>query len=180
MNNYRDTFIKPEYLHYFKQFSDFRDIVLPAKKKYSKTYKLSIFDFNLKLSLNKYNNNLRYVWKTNGNIKNDLLYPIINNIIGSHIKNVLNYMKTLNISVYSYKFSEHYRIGDIVGKNGTNIRYLMNRIANICKCSTTPEIEIDYSSRILHVHFNNNYCEFEVEILDQIIDDYLIDFTHFT
>ena len=147
MNNYRDTFIKPEYLHYFKQFSNFHDIIVPAKKLYLKTYKLSIFDFDVVLSLIKYNNNLRYVWKTK-NIKDDLLFPIINNIIGSHIKKLLNYMRSLNISIYSYKFSKHYRIGDIIGKNGTNIRCLMNRIKNICKCSTTPSIEIDHSSRI--------------------------------
>ena len=179
MNNYRDSFVKPEYLHYFNQFSNFQDIVIPAKKLYSKTYKLSIFDFDVVLSLIKYNNNLRYVWKTK-NIKDDLLYPIINDIIGSHIKNVLNYMRSLNISIYSYKFSEHYRIGDIIGKNGTNIRYLVNRIANICKCSTIPHIQIDKLSRVLHIHFNNNYSKIEVEILDQIIDEYLMDFTRFT
>ena len=53
----------------------------------------------------------------------------------------------------------------------------MNRIGNICKCSTTPCIEIDHSSRILHIHFNNNYCQFKVETLDHIIDEYLMDFT---
>ena len=179
MNNYRDTFIKPEYLHYFKQFSNFQDIVIPAKKLYSKTYKLSIFDFDVVLSLIKHNNNLRYVWKTK-NIENDIFYPIINNIIGSHIKNVLNYMKSLNISIYSYKFSERLHIGHIIGKNGTNIRYLMNRIKNICKCSTTPNIEIDHSSNILYIHFKNNYIDFEVEILDQIINEYLMDFTRYT
>ena len=39
MNNYRDTFIKPEYLHYFKKFSDFQDIVVPAKKNIRKHIK---------------------------------------------------------------------------------------------------------------------------------------------
>ena len=178
MNNYCDTFVKPEYIHYFI-LNVSNNVRNPVKLDYSKKYKKSIKNFSISIDIIIKNNNIRYTWTTDGDIQDDLLYPMINNRFSLHIKKTLEYLKTNNIKVYSYIISNIYDIGLIIGVNGRNKRYLENRIAQLCKCRSIPRVNVQTSNNILNIHFINQH-NFDKNQLDDIIDEYLMDFTVFT
>ena len=176
MSNYRDSFVKPEYIKYFNTFNLYEIIRNPVKLDYSKKYKKSIHDFDINIILSIKNKNIRYIWNTYGDVQDDLLHPLLNKYLTQHIKKSLEYLKKNNIKVYLYNFSDTYVIGQIVGSNGRNIRYLENRIAQLCKCRSIPRIHIEPSNNTIYIHFRDQ-SDFDKSKLDDIIDEYLLDFT---
>jgi len=177
MNNYYDTFIKPAYLYYFNKFSNAVNITNPAKRKYAELYDISDYkSLSLRVKLTTEEHNIRYIWKTNDNIDDDLLYPIINQLIRKHTEMITGYLKKNSVIVHSYSLPSTLDIGRLIGKNGTNIKYLQICIANRCKCIRFPYIKLDRVDNKLHIYFKHHY-DFKIEELDSIINEYLTDFT---
>jgi len=177
MNNYYDTFIKPAYLYYFNKFSNAVNITNPAKRKYAEQFNISDYEsLSLRVKLTTEEHNIRYIWKTSDNIDDDLLYPIINELIRKHTEMIIEYLKKNHVIVHSYSLPSTLDMGRLIGKNGTNIKYLQICIANRCKCFRFPYIKLDTFDNKLHIYFKH-YYDFKMEVLDSIINEYLTDFT---